>query len=285
MSGGAAALLVLGAVGYYALTDNGPRLSGQGNRLGLPPSVAHAPFVVADFSLCLDQPGTVTVTGVRPVRSEGGLAIRGFAVRPWVGGSAMGGNGTLAAAGYHPERQQTVSIICTADSKAQLAVQVEHTGNETATLDGLTVDYLSDGYRHTVDIPGQATVCAFHDQQHSDCGRSPQVDWSDPASAMAGEKILASTGRRTGDLQVPLPGKIPAGTTWVTTECQGTGTLVVDAGPLGSYTEPCSDRPDGSDNAFESPLGTTANLLKVTADPGVTWAVAIGWDSSQSHPQ
>jgi hypothetical protein len=197
----------------------------------------------------------------------------------------MGGNGTLAAAGYHPERPQKVSTTCSAESGAQLAVQVTHTGNETATLDGLAVDYLSEGYRHTVEIPGQATLCAFHDQQNSECQWSSQVDWSDPADAMAGEKMLASTGRRTGDLQVALPGKVPAGTTWVTTECQGSGTLTVDAGPLGKYSELCSDRPDGRDNAFESPWGTTTGLLKVTADPGVTWAVAVGWDPSRNYPQ
>ncbi|WP_377271204.1 hypothetical protein [Peterkaempfera sp. SMS 1(5)a] len=102
---------------------------------------------------------------------------------------------------------------------------------------------------------------------------------------MTGMKVLASTGRRTGDLTMALPGRIAPGTAWVAMECQGAGTLTVDAGSLGIYTEPCFDHADGSANAYESGAPRTAASLRVTADPGLTWAVSVGWDPSRSHPR
>ncbi len=69
------------------------------------------------------------------------------------------------------------------------------------------------------------------------------------------------------------------------TECQGAGTLTVDAGRYGTSTEHCSEHPDGSLNASEAATPETATWLKVTADPGVTWAVAVGWSHSQNHPR
>ncbi|WP_055590752.1 hypothetical protein [Peterkaempfera griseoplana] len=97
-------------------------------------------------------------------------------------------------------------------------------------------------------------------------------------------KVLAGTGRRTGNLTTALPGRIAPGTAWVATECQGVGTVTVDAGSLGTYTEQCSAQADGTANAYESGAPRTASSLRVTADPGLTWAVAVGWDPSRSHP-
>jgi hypothetical protein len=108
--------------------------------------------------------------------------------------------------------------------------------------------------------------------------------WQDPVQSLKGEKILATTGRRTGGLATDLPSKVTAGTVWVATECQGVGALTVDAGPLGVFTERCSAHPEGSLTNVLSAASTTAPL-QVTADPGVTWAVAVGWDSSRAHPQ
>ncbi|WP_370098202.1 hypothetical protein [Streptacidiphilus sp. MAP12-20] len=165
----AAALLALGAGGCFALTDNGPRLSGGSViSLGSPPSNTRAPFVREFISLCLDHPGAVSVTDVRPVKSEGGIAIQGFAVRPWAGGGSVGEPGTLTAAGYHPNGRQQVTITCSA-GRAELAVQLERTGDGSATLDEIAVDYLSDGYRRTVDLTAQITLCALHDQVNPNC--------------------------------------------------------------------------------------------------------------------
>ncbi|TDT98094.1 hypothetical protein EDD99_6307 [Streptomyces sp. 846.5] len=111
--------------------------------------------------------------------------------------------------------------------------------------------------------------------------------WGDPAQDLKadGDKILATTGRRTGGMGTTLPSKVAAGTVLVSTECQGVGTLTVDAGPFGKFTERCYAHPDGSLNATVLSTPSTTTPLQVTADPGVTWAVAVGWNASLAHPQ
>src|SRR5690348_6364791 len=87
--------------------------------------------------------------------------------------------------------------------------------------------------------------------------------WEDPTQSLMvdGEKILATTGRRTGGLETTLPSKVAAGTVWVSTECQGVGTLTVDAGPFGKFTERCYAHPDGSLNAIERSTPSTTTPL------------------------
>lgn len=102
--------------------------------------------------------------------------------------------------------------------------------------------------------------------------------WQDPAEALSGDKVWVSTGRRTGGLELDLPAKAAGGTVWVSTECQGVGTLHVDAGPYDTHSYPCSDHPSSSLSASgvrRAPQA--AAVLKVTATPGVRWAVAVGW--------
>jgi hypothetical protein len=108
--------------------------------------------------------------------------------------------------------------------------------------------------------------------------------WQDPAKALTNSKVWVTTGRRSGGVQLPLPAKPAGGTIWVATECQGTGTLTVDTGWYGTYTEQCSDRPDGSLNAFEAVTPETATRLKVAAEPRVIWAVAVGLNPSRNQP-
>ncbi|MFJ4848985.1 hypothetical protein [Streptomyces sp. NPDC088733] len=107
--------------------------------------------------------------------------------------------------------------------------------------------------------------------------------WEDPAQTLSDTKVWASSGRRTDGWQARLP-KARGGTVWVATQCQGTGTLTVDAGQYGTVTEHCSEEPDGSVNASEL-ITTTAGRVRVTAGPGVTWAVAVGWSTSRIQPE
>ncbi|MFF3564043.1 hypothetical protein ACFYXS_28755 [Streptomyces sp. NPDC002574] len=88
--------------------------------------------------------------------------------------------------------------------------------------------------------------------------------------------MWASSGRRTGEWEAHLPAS-DGGTVWVSTQCEGSGTLTVDTGRYGTTTEHCSERPDGSLNASEEMGTKAAGRVKVTAGPGVTWAVAVGW--------
>ncbi|MEU6345977.1 hypothetical protein ABZ883_34060 [Streptomyces sp. NPDC046977] len=107
--------------------------------------------------------------------------------------------------------------------------------------------------------------------------------WEDPEKALSDAKVWASSGRRTGSWEARLP-KARGGTVWVATQCQGTGTLTVDASRYGTLTEHCSEHPDGSLNAFEM-TNTAAGRVRVTPGPGVTWAVAVGWSASRVQPE
>ncbi|MFJ5216355.1 hypothetical protein ACIP98_16755 [Streptomyces sp. NPDC088354] len=104
-----------------------------------------------------------------------------------------------------------------------------------------------------------------------------RAPWRDPAQALGDATVWASSGRRTGGWEADLPAS-HGGTVWVSTQCEGWGTLTVDAGRYGTSTEHCSEQPDGSLNAFEGMGTRTAGQVKVTAGPGVTWAVAVGWN-------
>ncbi|MFF3945989.1 hypothetical protein ACFYYN_14295 [Streptomyces sp. NPDC001902] len=110
------------------------------------------------------------------------------------------------------------------------------------------------------------------------------ASWRDPAEQLTDARVWVSTGRHSGGLELALPAKPEGGTVYVATQCQGTGTLTVDAGRYGTSTEHCSDRPDGSLNGAEMPTSEAATRLKVTAGPGVTWAVAVGWDERAQGP-
>ncbi|MEU1621051.1 hypothetical protein ABZ479_27610 [Streptomyces sp. NPDC005722] len=110
------------------------------------------------------------------------------------------------------------------------------------------------------------------------------ASWQDPAEGLTDARIWVSTGRRSGGLEQALPAKPPGGTVYVATQCQGTGTLTVDAGRYGTFTEHCSGRPDGSLNGAAMTTAKAATRLKVTASPGVTWAVAVGWDQHAEAP-
>ncbi|MFE2544364.1 hypothetical protein [Actinacidiphila glaucinigra] len=114
---------------------------------------------------------------------------------------------------------------------------------------------------------------------------SPSTEaWQDPSEDLDDATVWLSTGRRRGGLERALPAKPAGGTVYVATRCQGEGTLTVDAGRYGTSTEHCSDRPDGSLNGAAMRTREAANRLKVTASPGVTWAVAVGWDSYAQQP-
>lgn len=114
--------------------------------------------------------------------------------------------------------------------------------------------------------------------------------WRDPAQTLKGDgdTIWVSTGQRTGGLSLDLPSKKTTGTVSVAIQCQGAGSVTVDVGPADSqsitYHEDCSDRPGGSVNDQEPSASGARDQLKVTAAPGVTWAVAVGWSPSPDTP-
>ncbi len=113
-----------------------------------------------------------------------------------------------------------------------------------------------------------------------------RVPWSDPTRSLKDvtAETLVSTGRRAGGLSMAEPGTRP-GAVWVAIECQGKGPLTVDTGAYGRYSEKCGAVPDGTINEFESRSSVPAGRLGVTAGPGVTWSVAVGWSRHGDHEE
>jgi hypothetical protein len=98
--------------------------------------------------------------------------------------------------------------------------------------------------------------------------------WQDPASQLDGQTPLGHIGRRTGSAESRLAQR-GGGTVSVSTECQGAGQLHVALGAT-VFDLACTDAPSGSYNE-SSTGGLSPKTLRVTADPGVTWSVAVGW--------
>ncbi|WP_431961799.1 hypothetical protein [Actinacidiphila sp. bgisy160] len=95
---------------------------------------------------------------------------------------------------------------------------------------------------------------------------------------------LPASARTARRAMLALPAKSAGGTVYVATQCQGEGTLTVDAGRYGTSTEYCSAVPEGSMNGTAVRTPEAATRLKVTAGPGVTWAVAVAWDRHAQGP-
>ncbi len=125
-------------------------------------------------------------------------------------------------------------------------------------------------------VAGRTTATGGHAAAH--------VPWTDPARSLKGPnaKVVLSTGRRTGGLTLTVA-RIAAGGVWVATECQGTGTLTVNADVHGVYREPCGPSPDSTLNENDTLGPSPAGRLTITADPGVTWSVALGWSHQASR--
>ncbi|MFC1431921.1 hypothetical protein ACEZDB_14830 [Streptacidiphilus sp. N1-3] len=125
-----------------------------------------------------------------------------------------------------------------------------------------------------------------HRAIHAPASAAPvaYAGWHDPAAALGGDKVLVSTGKQTGGRQQDLPKKIAPGTIEVSMECEGVGRVTVDTGFV-TYTADCSARPSGQVDIHTSPDAQASARLSVTADSGVTWAVAVGWNPSQDNPQ
>jgi hypothetical protein len=82
---------------------------------------------IGDIPVCLDKPGSVTITKVEPVGAMNGMTVVAFAVRTIPDGTTPMGAaiGDLTAMGVTPAEQQQreVSNVCGAQSRANLQLQ------------------------------------------------------------------------------------------------------------------------------------------------------------------
>lgn len=133
-----------------------------------------------DIPLCLDQPGTATITNVQPIDTVNGLTVLAFAVRHIPAGSVPKGDaiGDLSAIGMSDHEQQLhdVTNICDAQERANVGLDgapppgtpdpridlvVTFTAPRLpATAERLKIDYTVDGERGSTEAAFAIAMCA-----------------------------------------------------------------------------------------------------------------------------
>jgi hypothetical protein len=114
--------------------------------------------------VCLDRPGSVTITGVKPVNPTGGIRIDQFGVRPspfWKGRASFGqANGDLAH--NHFRAGRTVDVTCDRRTGRgyEFAVTVSRPVSAKGRMTGVEIDYTSDGQRRTLIFPITLFLCS-----------------------------------------------------------------------------------------------------------------------------
>ncbi|MGY9069245.1 hypothetical protein [Streptomyces sp. CAS3] len=102
-----------------------------------------------------------------------------------------------------------------------------------------------------------------------------------PLTGSDGIKVLASGTTVKGDATYPIPGGIKAGRTLaIAINCEGPGRLTAQVRSADvSFRLQCEkDKVLPALNEIQMPRTQSTGSLHFTADPGVTWSFAIGWD-------
>jgi len=151
--------------------------------VALPGIKAGSPYSLGDLTICLDRPGSVTITKVEPRNPYGGLAVDTFAVIP--NPQERGEDGftdqpkALANLGIQTNQPAIVDHPCpptTAEpdpngepQSKSLLLQFSKPTGKTAGDDGLIVKYVSDGQAHTLTIDFTVILCAADDTTTEHC--------------------------------------------------------------------------------------------------------------------
>ncbi|MFK4145130.1 hypothetical protein [Streptomyces sp. NPDC004065] len=140
--------------------------------------------------------------------------------------------------------------------------------------------HASAGVAHpSAAAPGRSTPPASaHVTAHDP--HAPSVTEA-PRIGADGRWVLVSGASVTGHGTYPLPGGIRAGGTLaIAVNCQGAGRVDVQVTPAGvSFPLRCEEGKvlPALNEMLMSKARSTASL-RFTADPGVTWSFAAGWD-------
>lgn len=170
---GAASVLLLAAfVGGAALLalrpmeTAGPRLVIPGQMDGVTQRIRadlYPQIVIGSMTVCLDRPGAVRVTSVKP--TGGTLDVTGWAFRPnpFLHGGEMIGDqpGALMDAGLAPEMPRNLTIVCNRPSgnSYELLVQLRAQAQSTASV-GFTIRYEeASGGTRELAIPFRVIMC------------------------------------------------------------------------------------------------------------------------------
>ncbi len=140
----------------------------------LPDTVAHRPYSLGGWVMCLDRPGSVTIDKVDLLDPSGGIVLQAFSSRRQSRTRGMLGEEErpLTELGF-PARSPAVTTICGKDRddilRTELGLQYGKTGDATARAAGVRVFYTSAGRQHTVDFALDMRLCAPDDMDTKQC--------------------------------------------------------------------------------------------------------------------
>ncbi len=132
-----------GAFDPRLIINGGSGTDGPGAEVMLHDTVARRPYSLGGWDMCLDRPGSVTITRVELIKPYNDIVLRAFSSRPHTG--PMLGNA---------EKPLT-----------ELGLQYAKTGDATAGADGVRITYTSAGRQRTVDFSLRVLLCAPGDTE------------------------------------------------------------------------------------------------------------------------
>lgn len=163
---------------------NGDPGTGETVSIGvvLPDTVAHRPYSLGSWTMCLDRPGSVTIDRIDLIRPSGGIVLQAFSSRLRSSVRSMLGEEErpLTELGF-PARGSTVTTACE-DDHMELGLQYGKTGGRTAHAEGVRLTYSSGPLSGTVDFALDVRLCAPDDMRTKECAdlyevlRSPDED-------------------------------------------------------------------------------------------------------------
>ncbi|MEV7802728.1 hypothetical protein AB0O28_07255 [Microbispora sp. NPDC088329] len=171
------------AVMTAGCAGQGPRLlldedpdTGDTASIGviLPDTVAHRPYSLGGWVMCLDRLGSVTIDKVDLIRPSGGIVLQAFSSRLQSRTRAMLGEEErpLTELGF-PARSPAVTTPCGDRDHdgllTELGLQYGKTGDATARAGGVRVFYTSAGRQRTVDLDLDVRLCAPDDMRTKQC--------------------------------------------------------------------------------------------------------------------
>ncbi|MBE3014886.1 hypothetical protein IL992_37800 [Microbispora sp. NEAU-D428] len=148
-----------GAFGPHLIVAGGSGADGTDAEVALPGTVAHRPYSLGGWDMCLDRPGSVTITKVELIKPYNDIVLQAFSSRPHTGPMLGMADKPLTELGF-PSRGPAVTIACEESPlHTELALQYAKTGDAAAGAEGVRITYTSAGRRRTVDFNLRVLLC------------------------------------------------------------------------------------------------------------------------------
>lgn len=166
-------------------TSTQPNLVQAGATVGSA-AAAELPNIEADVAysfgglvLCLDSPGSVTITSIEIDNPQGGLRVDAFGIRPnpalakeYFLGAEQRSLSTVP--GFDLSQDQIIHGVCSDDraESVELAIEVQKPTSATGSGQGLTVYYSPNQEREelsVLEIPFSITLCSPADTVGQGC--------------------------------------------------------------------------------------------------------------------